>query len=502
MKIFFHNHFLREPDNDNGNANGGGAAVSDGASTEQNSDTNDADSTEHHGVSRSDIDLYNSRQRRIGGRTTDGRVREGVLHQALEEALGKGAGSGNEEPKDKIQDDKGDTKGQDQTKGKDADKKADKKADKAADETTGKEKAAGEEDTEEEAILKLDASKLVGKNGAPITADSQAHFEKIRGYVGKYKNQVAELEAKLAATQSTEKVAGSPEYEAVIKERDELRQRIDIEQFEQSEGFKLTYEKPYEDARAAVAKFFPSTGMDEDDFAKLSQAFKEANAAAAAGDELKFYSIVDEIADSSLITGGQSYKNKFAQRMETYYEKLTALTEAKTVKSEERKAFVEKNMMDVRGKNSRGAEAAVEDYTNRLLIDKAELLENVPEEMRNTYVKSIKDNVAIVKRDLAKMTVTGEVTEDLSKIIQRGVSHDALYQENQTLAAGYNDAVRKVKILEGRIEELQKGRAKQTAPTDGNRYPARAPQSTEKTDRRPGEGAIEYNLRKQQEAAA
>lgn len=491
MKIFPFNKYLQAPEDDNGNGNGGGGSQSGGQPPA--TDVDDSNSPEDSGVSSSDIDFYNTHQRRIGGRTTDGKVKEGTLQKALEKTE-KGAGNGNQEPKDaKEEDSNKDSKwNSDGTKKETDENTRQKESDnKEADNKTG---------GEEEDILNLDPASLRSKSGAPITNEAQANFNKIKDFAKKYKSEVAELKTKLEKAQSTE--SSAPEVEAMKKELDELRSRVDIEQFESSEGFIQTYEKPMIDAKNAVAKFFPSS-MEEDDVVKLTAAFKQAHDSAIKGNEVEFYRIVDDISDN-LVDGGQSLKNAFAGKMEKYYEKLIAWAEAKTNKGEDRKKFVERNMQEVRGRNTKGVEASVEDYIRKVMADKAELLDGIDETQRTKYVKSIEDNRAVVKNHLAKMTVTGEVSSELAAIIQKGIVADSLGQENAILAQGYIDAGRRIKQLEEKVAKFEQARKGNSNRPDSNKYPARDSQSTERnpSDRKPGEGAISYNLRKAAEAAA
>jgi regulator of replication initiation timing len=412
----FFNNFLRIPDDDTGTNNGGGGSGNTKSSADGGSqNVDDSDEPELGATSSDDIELYNRFQRGRGGRTARGPEPKGVIQKSLEKTYKEheeGASEDNAEEED-------DTTKEDDTKAPAAKKPAEEK------------KADESKTDDDDAILNVPLDSLKNKQGVPISDYVKDHIKTLRSSIGKYKTKAEELEKKL---QSTEK-APPEELTKLQKENEELRARIDTEHFENSDAFKETYIAPLNAASKDVEKFFPAE-LDKEQTALLASKFEEAKNAAMKGDEITFYKVVDDISEE-FIDGGSALKNAFAAKMGKFHEKLVDYTNAYKDKSEARKQHVEKFTKEMRQKNSGSIEVEIDSYVDKMVTDKAELIDALPEAIRTEYMKNLDEGKKVIKNGLARMALTGETPKEMREILKKGVIADAIVQENRVLATGY-----------------------------------------------------------------
>lgn len=390
----------------------------------------------------SDIDLYSSYHKLPRGSVTTP-IQKSIIGEAIN----------NTEKEDEEKNDKKDGK-------EDSDSKDDTSKEKDTKEKdSSKKESTTEED--EEALLEIDPTKLTTKTGKPLSEASIKTITKFKNSLQRARAEIETLKKSgVSDPQLTEK------YTALEKERNELRNRIDTEHFEQSEGFKETFIKPAVEAGQRISEFF-ELDPTSDDFKDLQGLFGQAVESAEKGDKRSFFKIADKITSDHL-EGGAAIQNIFAKEMQSLFDAYHTKAKALTDKGEERKKLVERNLEESRKKNVLSIDRDIESTVERFEASKQAVLTNLTGKEKEDYVALYKSNIPKIKQAMNEFAITGKISADLTEVINNGVTAKAIEHENKLAWTAFKDVMNQNKILKEELEKARAGIRKYTKEPDSS----------------------------------
>jgi len=324
---------------------------------------------------------------------------------------------------------------------------------KEGDEDDNKEDDGKEGDNQEED--EFDESKLRNKNGAPISEQTGSFIKKLKSKVAELKKQNEEI----SKAQLTEKKG--EEYEKLLAEHKELKEKYDEHFFEQSDAFQAAFIAPVKEASAKVAKFF--TKLEESDRQELAKNFDEVIAAAESDDKIAFYKAVDGIVSDFMPDAGRSAVAAFGRDMDEFYAALQKKQAATANKGEGRKKIVEAELEQRRARNVSSVDSSLDRHLRSFEIQKAGVLKGLKGKELEEYKGLYQGGVEKVKKHLNNFAVTGTIPDELAEIISNGVTAKAVEHEAKLGWVAYKAVTNKLTIAEEEIKSLKEKLGKYTS---------------------------------------
>lgn len=351
----------------------------------------------------------------------------------------------------------------DSNKGKGDKEVADKEV--AAKNDPDKKEASPEEEVKE--LLDLKIEEIKTGSGKPISKASGEVISKFKSHLTRLNQEITELKAKEPSSnpQLTE------EFEKIKKERDELKNQIDTELFEKSDGFKQAFIQPVIESHNKISKYFGKLDPkeDADEITSVRALLEKSVAFAEAGDQDSFAETLDQIVDDH-IGGGSSKKALFAADMMNLFKVTQDKVQAFTDKNMNRKKVVEAKLEQARRNNTVSIDRDIDTHIAKFEIEKKAILDGLDDKEREAYTSKYKNNVKKFKESITDFAITGKISEDFAHVIQQGITAEAIKHENSMLFAGYKDSMNLVTQKNDEIKELKAKLAKLSGePTDSKR---------------------------------
>lgn len=307
-------------------------------------------------------------------------------------------------------------------------------------------------DNEEE---DLDETKLRNKNGAPISQETGAFIKKLKTKV----DQLKKINEDLSKAQLTENK--NEEYDKLVSEHKQLREKYDEHFFEQSDAFQAAFVAPVKEASAKIAKFF--TSLETEDRKELAKNFDSVIAAAESDDKIAFYKAVDSIVSDFMPDAGRSATSAFGRDMDEFYSAIQKKQAASINKGEGRKKIVEAELEQRRTRNVSSVDSSLDRHLRTFEIQKSGVLNGLKGKELEDYKGLYKSGAEKVKKHLNDFAITGTIPDELAEIISNGVTAKAVEHEAKLGWVAYKSVTNKLTIAQDEIESLKNKLSKYTS---------------------------------------
>lgn len=338
------------------------------------------------------------------------------------------------------------------------------------------------EETDDD-LLNLDVSKIQTARGGPISVNASQAFDKLKKGLKLRVDEIASLkeENEKLKTQLTEIPKGDPELQ---KKYDALRDEYDTEYFERTDAFKEAYEKPIEAIKEAINGYFEIDPEDKETISTVSTLFKQAADAAAAGKRMTFIRILDKISDDH-IEGSNAIKAMFSQDMVKWYEAIGEYTKIYASKDASRKQIIADKMKSRRSEGAGRIITTIDEGVSSFKRNKKVVIDNMPDKLRDEYVKEIDDYAASIKDSVADFQLTGTLTPAITEVLQKGITAKAIEKELGIAWNAFGDLKNKNKILQDENADLKEKLAKLTGGPRSDRTVVKRPVAPVSNGRQP-----------------
>jgi hypothetical protein len=330
-------------------------------------------------------------------------------------------------------------------------------------------------------LLKLDPAKIQNARGAPLSPKAADAFSRLKkGLTTKHtENEALKKEIEGLKTQLTEREGYDPELDKKYKS---LKSEYDSEYFEKTDAFKEAYEKPIEVIKNDINNYFEIDPQDSDTIREVSGLFKQASELAAAGKKMAFAKVLNDIAEKH-VDGGNVIQQMFSSDMLKWYDAINEYTKIYKVKDEERKQIISDKLKSRRNEGAGKIIGTIEEGVTSFKRNKKAVIDNLPDKLRDEYVKEIDDYAASIKDSVADFQLTGSLTPAITEVLQRGITSKAIEKELGIAWTAFGDIKNKNKILQDQVNDLQSKLTKLTGEPRRDSSTIRKPQTVTPANR-------------------
>jgi len=292
-----------------------------------------------------------------------------------------------------------------------------------------------------------DENDLRKPDGTKVSPASTKDFKKMKKML---KDAYRSLAKARGASKVSPKIVG--DYETLRKDFNELKGKYDTAFFQETQEWKDTYQAPVDKANEDMVKWLGSHehDKDSDELAEMESHINEITKALHAGDEIKYYQEVDEVAGYLKKGAGTRFEQAAPALWKAHMDKVSAFKDKHSARDTVINRF--RTVALERAKEvNKLVDASIADFehNNQIVITAYKTDERFKDYIN--YDEIVTQKKEHIKKHIENALVNRQVSPELATIINQGILYDLKEKETEGLRTRINIQEETIARLESKL---------------------------------------------------